>query len=376
LLKDFKEIKVDNIMKISFLIIVLISLPLFYGLAQNEGPSIKFEKTSHDFGNIKEAGGNVTYKFEFTNNGTSELIVQSVRPSCGCTTTGWTKEPVKPGEKGFVTAVYNPTNRPGKFNKSLTIVSNANPQQLRIYIQGNVEPKPRSVEDDYPTVMGGLRVKYRSFNFGKLTTEKPVTKTFKVYNNTDEEISFLSDVKTPDHIKVRFTPQALPAKTLGEISVTYDPTNIKLFGFKSDLVVIKTSETTNNVKDFRVVASLEEFFPPMTEAQLAQAPKLTFEDPVYDFGNIKQGESVSTDFVFTNAGKSVLNIRQTRASCGCTVSKPEKSTLQPGESSVIKVTFNSAGRRGIQQKSISVFSNDPANPTQRITIKARVEIEG
>ena len=46
-----------------------------------------------------------------------------------------------------------------------------------IYIKGNVEPKPRSIEDDYPTVMGGLRVKYRSFNFGKLTTEKPVTKT-------------------------------------------------------------------------------------------------------------------------------------------------------------------------------------------------------
>jgi hypothetical protein len=363
-------------MKIRSLIIVFICFPLFSIFAQNEGPSIKFEKTAHDFGNIKEANGNVTYQFEFTNNGTSELIVHSVRPSCGCTTTGWTREPVKPGGKGFVTAVYNPKNRPGKFNKSLTIVSNANPPQMRIYIKGNVEPKPRSIEDDYPTVMGGLRVKYRSFNFGKMTTEKPVTRTFKIYNHTDGDISFLSDVKTPDHIKVEITPRTLPAKTLGDIAVTYDPTNIKLFGFKSDLVVIKTDEATNNVKDFRVVASLEEYFPPLTAEQLAQAPKLKFDNPVHDFGNIKQGESVSTDFVFTNAGESVLNIRQTRASCGCTVSKPEKSTLNPGESSVIRVTFNSAGRRGIQQKSISVFSNDPANPTQRITIKARVEIEG
>jgi len=363
-------------MKISSLVITLICLPLFYSLAQSGGPSIKFEKTSHDFGNIKEANGNVEYKFEFTNNGTSELIVQNVRPSCGCTTTGWTREPVKPGTKGFITAVYNPKNRPGKFNKSLTIISNANPPQMRIYIKGNVEPKPRSLEDDYPTVMGGLRVKYRSFNFGKLTTEKPVSKTFNVYNTTDGEISFLSDVKTPDHITVKFAPQTLPAKTLGAITVTYDPTNIKLYGFKSDLVVIKTSETTNNVKDFRVVASLVEYFPPMTAEQLAQAPKLKFDNPVHDFGSIKQGESVSTDFVFSNTGKSVLNIRQTRASCGCTVTKPQKSTLAPGESSTIKVTFNSAGRRGIQQKSISVFSNDPSNPTQRITIKARVEIEG
>lgn len=363
-------------MKISSFIIVFLFFPLLYVVAQNEGPSIKFEQTSHDFGDIKESDGEVSHKFEFTNNGTSELIIQSVRPSCGCTTTGWTKEPVKPGEKGFVDAVYNPRNRPGKFNKSLTIISNANPPQMRIYIKGNVEPKPRSIEDDYPTVMGDLRVKYRSFNFGKLTTEKPVTKTFNVYNNADKAISFQKDVQAPDHIKVTFNPQSLPPKTLGEISVTYDPTNIKLFGFKSDLVVIKTDEGTNNTKDFRVVASIEEYFPPMSSEQLAQAPKLKFDNPVHDFGNINQGESVTTEFVFTNTGKSELNIRQTRASCGCTVSKPEKSTLQPGESSVIKVTFNSAGRRGIQQKSISVFSNDPANPTQRITIKARVEIEG
>jgi hypothetical protein len=362
-------------MKFSSLVIALFILPLAYVLAQNEGPSIKFNETSFDFGDIKESDGNVSHKFEFTNDGTAPLIVQSVRPSCGCTSTGWTKDPVKPGETGFVTAVYNPKNRPGKFNKSLTIVCNANPAQMRIYIKGNVEPKPRSIEDDYPTVMGGLRVKYRSFNFGKLTTEKPVTKTFNVYNNTDEEISFLDEIKAPDHIKVKFLPQSIAPKTLGAIEVTYDPTQIKLYGFKSDLVILKTTESTNNVKDFRVVASLEEYFPPLTAEQLASAPKLKFDDPVYDFGSIKQGESVTTDFVFTNTGKSELNIRQTRASCGCTVSEPEKSTLAPGESSIIKVTFNSAGRRGIQQKSISVFSNDPANPTQRITIKARVEIE-
>jgi hypothetical protein len=363
-------------MKISSLAIALICLPLFLTFAQNEGPSIKFEKTSHDFGSIKEANGNVEYKFEFTNNGTSELIVQNVRPSCGCTTTGWSREPIKPGAKGFITAVYNPKNRPGRFNKSLTIISNATPPQMRIYIKGNVEPKPRSIADDYPTVMGGLRVKYRSFNFGKLTTEKPVSRTFNVYNTTEGPITFLSEIKAPDHIKVEINPQTLPAKTLGSITVTYDPTDIKLFGFKSDLVVIKTDEDKNNVKDFRVVASLEEYFPPMTAEQLSKAPRLKFENPVHDFGSIKQGESVTTDFVFTNTGKSELNIRQTRASCGCTVTKPQKSTLAPGESSTIKVTFNSAGRRGIQQKSISVFSNDPANPTQRITIKARVEIEG
>jgi hypothetical protein len=67
-----------------------------------------------------------------------------------------------------------------------------------------------------------------------------------------------------------------------------------------------------------------------------------------------------------------LNIRETRANCGCTVSAPEKDTLAPGESSKISVTFNSNGRRGRQQKMVTIFSNDPKAPTQQITINGRV----
>jgi hypothetical protein len=111
----------------------------------------------------------------------------------------------------------------------------------------------------------------------------------------------------------------------------------------------------------------------MSSDELAKAPRLKIENPVHDFGSIKQGESVTTNFVITNTGKEELNIRQTRATCGCTASKPEKSTLKPGESSNIKVTFNSTGRSGEQSKTIFVFSNDPTNPTQKMIINGMVE---
>jgi len=99
------------------------------------------------------------------------------------------------------------------------------------------------------------------------------------------------------------------------------------------------------------------------------------ENPVHDFGTIKQGESVTTDFVITNIGGETLNIRQTRVTCGCTVSKPEKSDLKSGESSVIKVKFDSKGRSGNQSKAVMVFSNDPVNPTQKIYIEGNVDKE-
>jgi hypothetical protein len=362
-------------MKIKTLLTLLFAISFFFQYAFADGPTIKFEKEIHDFGKIKEDAGSVKYTFKFINEGSTPLVIQNVRPSCGCTTPDWTREPVLPGKTGFIKAVFNPRNRPGAFNKSLTVTTNAEPAISRLYIKGIVEPKPRTIADDYPTVLGGIRVKYRSFNFGKITTEKPVTRSFNVYNDSEENITFLDEVQSPDFIKVRFEPKTLAPKKLGNIIVTYDPTKEKRLGFVSSLVVLKTNEKQNNIKDFRAVASVEEYFPPMTAEQLAKAPKLKFDNPVHDFGKIKQGDQVSTEFVFTNAGKGVLNIRNIRASCGCTISNLEKNDLGPGESASIKITFNSRGRRGIQQKSISVFSNDPANPTQRITIKARVEVD-
>jgi hypothetical protein len=362
-------------MKIKSIFTLLLAISFSYLFAFADGPSLKYEQEVHDFGKIKEEDGAVSFTFKLMNDGDSPLVIQSVRPSCGCTTPDWSREPIMPGKTGFIKAVFNPQNRPGAFNKSLTVTTNTEPAITRLYIKGIVEPKPRTIADDYPTVLGGLRVKYRSFNFGKITTEKPITKSFDVYNDSGEEITFLNEIESPDFIKVTIEPKTLEPKALGKIIVTYDPTVENKLGFVSSLVVLKTTEPENNVKDFRAVASVEEYFPPMTADQLAKAPKLSFENSVYDFGDIKQGDQVSTEFVFTNMGKSVLNIREIKASCGCTIGNLEKNDIEPGDTGSIKVTFNSRGRRGIQQKSISIFSNDPANPTQRITIKAKVEGE-
>ena len=110
----------------------------------------------------------------------------------------------------------------------------------------------------------------------------------------------------------------------------------------------------------------------MTAEQLAKAPRMKFEKTEHDFGNIKKGSIVETEFTFTNTGKSPLNIRKLKPNCGCTVSNLDKYDFAPGEKGTIKVKFNSAGRRGNQQKSVVIFTNDPHAPTQRLIIKARV----
>ena len=360
--------------KKTFSTIALIFLFANYSIGQVI-EELEFEEKIHDFGEIEEKNGPTEFEFVFTNTGFSPITIENVKASCGCTTPGWSTEEVAVGESGFVKAKYDPRNRPGPFNKSLTITTSGDTKTYVLYIKGHVIPKPRTIEDDFPTVIGGIRVKYRAFNLGKIFNNAAVTRDFEIYNASEDPISFIDSVGAPYYVTISFVPQTLQPAEKGKIIVTYDPKGKNDLGFMSDNVTLYTDEKEDNIKSFSVYASIEEYFPPMTSEDLALAPKLIFEDQMHDFGKIKQGEVVTTEFMFTNGGKTDLNIRKTNATCGCTISKPGKDILKPGETSTLTVTFNSSGRRGSQQKSVTIFSNDPVAPTQRVTIKARIEIE-
>jgi hypothetical protein len=100
-------------------------------------------------------------------------------------------------------------------------------------------------------------------------------------------------------------------------------------------------------------------------------PVIEFEETEHDFGRIIEGESVSYEFKFTNSGKSDLIIAEVSTSCGCTVPSYPKTPVRPGEGGVVKIAFNSNGKRGFQSKNIVVASNTQPNTTV-IRIKAQV----
>ena len=106
---------------------------------------------------------------------------------------------------------------------------------------------------------------------------------------------------------------------------------------------------------------------------LNELPAVTFETEEHDFGRIIQGEVVTYAFKFTNTGKSELLIASVSTSCGCTISKFSREPIKPGEQGTIQVTFDSEGRKGFQNKTVTVLSN--AQPNRHLLhIKARVEI--
>ena len=96
-------------------------------------------ETVHDFKTIKEKAGKVTAVFTFTNNTDKPVVITNVRPSCGCTTPEWTKEPIAPGKKGQVNATYDPAGRPGPFDKSIAVETSGDPASFSLRIKGNVD---------------------------------------------------------------------------------------------------------------------------------------------------------------------------------------------------------------------------------------------
>lgn len=116
-------------LKITALLAVMAFAPFYANVFPTETTSIvkvladaiKWKSESIDVGNIPQGKPKVI-RFEFTNTSSKPIIIENVAPSCGCTTADYTKEPIKPGKKGFVEASYNAANA-GAFVKTVNVTT-------------------------------------------------------------------------------------------------------------------------------------------------------------------------------------------------------------------------------------------------------------
>lgn len=104
----------------------------------------------------------------------------------------------------------------------------------------------------------------------------------------------------------------------------------------------------------------------------ANTPNPPQKEGVWDFGQVKEGLNLKHDFILKNKSEKSLNIIGTNNSCGCVVSKIQKSTLLSGEETVIEAKFNSVGYSGPVEQFVYVNTDDPQNPVSKFTIKAEV----
>jgi Protein of unknown function (DUF1573) len=342
--------------------------------AQYAQTKMKVSETEHDFGKFKEEAGRQTYDFIVTNTGTDPLVIQNVVASCGCTTPDWTKQPIPAGGTGKVTAIYDPKDRPGAFNKTLSVYSNSKPEVVVLVIKGEVIPHEKTVDELFTFPVGGVRFESNHLAFTNvLKTEKKI-RVMPVVNTSNAPVK-IEFSGLPAHLELKVNPETLKPGQKGLVEGNYDATKNASWGNVNDMVKIILNGVPQENVYYYVSANLVEDFSSLSKEDLQNTPVFKVASTTVDLGKIKGSTQNEVEFKFTNAGKNDLVLRYIRSSCGCTAVQQGNMGvgIKSGESSSIKATFNSGSYKGKVTKAIYVYTNDPKNSEVVLMLNAEVE---
>lgn len=109
------------------------------------------------------------------------------------------------------------------------------------------------------------------------------------------------------------------------------------------------------------------------EAESMESTTAEFAGEVYDFGEVPEGTKVTHQFSFTNTGENPLKLTRVKASCGCTTPSFSEDPIAPGETGFIDVEFDSSGKPGFQNKSVTVTGNFSDGVNKILRIKGQVK---
>ena len=340
-----------------------------------QDPVITFTKTEHDFGKINEADGRVSVVFEFKNEGMAPLVLSNVRASCGCTTPTWTKEPVEPGKTGSITVTYNPNGRPGRFQKTVTITSNATEPSKRVYIKGEVIPKSAKPANKYTIAVGELSMKSKTLDLGtiKRGAQKNGELEYANLSKADHHVELATNA-AESYLINQVTLADPKANEIGKFVFAFDSNHPKLYGpieAYAYVVVDGKKEITDTYK-LTIKANFEEDFSQMTTEDKQKAPIIEVQAD-HNAGKIAAGKVLKCSFPIKNIGVNPLEVRRVYAADNHLKAKAPKA-VKAGKKGTVAVEINTKGMQaGAYNREVVVITNDYQNPIKRVKISFVVE---
>lgn len=337
--------------------------------------SLYFEHTEYDFGEIDEQAGKVSHAFPFTNGGTAPIAIVSAATSCGCTVAAYPRKPVMPSESSNIEVSFDPADRPGRFEKAVTVTTSER-GTVRLRITGVVRPRKRTTEEMYPVYIGcGLRLEDNFHSFSYIAHGRPYRTVIGMVNTSEKPLQLHVDggrVYTTEY------PTVLAAGQRAEIVIACDvPRGSGIYGTvtetlrltvngrRSDAEVTVTGIATDNGDDMDEIS----------------APKAVINKNIIKFGVAKRnGEALHDTFEIANEGGSTLYIRAIEGlTSGTTLSSTAGEAIAPGEAIAagqkltVTVTLEPRKREyGPSVERIRFIFNDPARPMREVKVTSAV----
>jgi len=365
-----------SFVQIAFSAFLLFSNPLKSQNTQGDKPGIYYREREHDFGELQESMKFATHRFEFINRTPKPVIVNRVESSCGCTAPSWSSEPVEPGQKGYIEARYETTNRLGKFDKTLTVYTNSPFSPISyLAIKGDViRPKEENNKNTYiPPAIGRIDFEKYQISFDPLLDNMTAMKEIRVINQTSfsSQLYLVAAENLPPYAKVIY-PKNLEPNEIGKIQISIDGKLAPGYGFGGFELAFQSNAPGSTMIPVQVSYTRSQYFPELTKRQLRRSPKLKVEPALYDFGKQERsGGFLFGEFTFINTGKETLEIKQLNTDCPCITFEDFPKTIEGGKKMKVKFKFDTVTKTGAKSMGVRIVSNDPTNPDRYIWVKAQ-----
>ena len=336
---------------------------------------VEIDKFVHNFGDILLENGPVSCTFTIKNTGNKPVVIYNVTSTCGCTGVDWTKEPIRPGKTGTVSAIYSNDEGPYPFDKSLTMYISDLKKPVILKLRGVSMEKQKPLEELYPVSYGSLGLKENINRAGNMEQNGKKSESIMVANlsNAPLKLTF-SDVS--DNLSLSVSPNPIPARGTAEVTYTITADRSlwgKNYYWAVPLVNGKAYTNSEGDKKMGFWAFTKEDFSKATADEKKNGPRPSFKESTYSFGKVRQGAVVHAEYTFKNDGKSPLIIYKVDTDAE-SWSHGEIPQAAPGESVTFTVDLDTSDlSKGESLTIITLTTNSPLRPIVNLFIAGFVE---
>lgn len=360
-------------MRKGILLLCIAVLVAVHGFAQTA--KAEWIEQVHDFGAFDEDMGKVTCRFPFVNTGKVPLSIISARATCGCTTPRFSNRPIEPGDTGFVEVAYNPTGRPGRFDKKIYVEMNTLPKKTTLIVRGVVIGSSNTLRSRYPVEAGPVKLKTSVVPFGELLKGKTKARFLDFYNTTADTLRpyFLN---LPDYLTATLRDGYIAPGDYAAYSLQLDTSKVPEFGLLTDSIVFVPDKAyPEESVTLSVVAMIAEDFSNLTPGQRRNAPVICVIPDAVDCGTVyRDGGLITKTLQVKNLGKDPLKIHRVYSADRGIEVRVSSETVKKNRSAVITLTVDPAAfPSDILDARISIISNAPDNPVKPIRIVGEIK---
>lgn len=360
-------------MKLKHLILTAFIISASAVSAQN---AVKWDESAHNFGTFNEDIGKVTTIFSGINQKADTLYITDIRSTCGCTVPLVNSRAIAPGDSIKVTVTYDPTNRPGVFEKRVSVLfAHAGTEHLTI--SGKVKTSSKSMLANYPIECPHWRQQNRFIGIGNITLG--ATDSGNLFGINSQDMTITPQITgLPPHVTAVVYPDTVAEGERFMVNVVVDATdpNIPL-DFNVDSAYISMKEFPGDSVAMPVTYIVRQDFSKLSSEEYADAPSPGLSTSSIDLGKIdlkKKKKPIRETVEVFNVGKTPMKIFRIYSYDKAITIHSDLTTIEPSKSGKFTIEINPAMLKGedMLNARVTLVVNSPIDPTPSIRILGEV----